>query len=285
MITSKGHNDLGGKNKPAETDIKIDLGRVKIAKDRPNVILDFFKELMEIRKRKRQEEAAWLADYYNCFGFGDYDDWYDDEFYGRDWGARDVTDDVLPKRRNNSSGVIRSQRFVNGKEVDPDYDYDAFGNKTRKRHFHHRGQNKRKRYEGGTIDRTFQDGYDDDWFDNDNTGTEPDIVNDDRDVMDVDKLKSETKNIVFYRRLNNTADVYTFDNIFEFSEWLEEENIIITDYDAYETMYNKETHCCLDPQSTSKRLVCAPNYNDLVYYITGGDSDYLAEVSAQAPYI
>lgn len=263
--------------KKDEKGLTLILGNIKMSPEiRLDVMADFNSALEEIKAKNRREERAWLRDYYRAFGYDDdyYDDWYDDEYY--DHYPQVKTDN----KKTNKNPYIKPQRIINGIEVDPDIDdKEAFdilmhGNKKKgKKRF--TKSEKRKNMGGGMSFRMFQDGWEDD---------DDDVVFSTGDD-DLDDPRDEEKYIVFYRRLNNTADTYVFTSVYDFSEWLEEENIKITDRDAYDAIYKDEMHCCLDPQSSSKSLVCADDYEDLVYYVTGGDEDYLAEVSNMAPYI
>lgn len=47
----------------------------------------------------------------------------------------------------------------------------------------------------------------------------------------------------------------------------------------------EESHCCLDPTTTSKRLVVERSYGDLVWQLTGGDEDLIREYSKHRSYL
>lgn len=264
--------------KKDEKGLTLILGNIKMSPEiRLDIMTDFNSALEEIKAKKRREENEWLRDYYRNFGFpydDDYDDWYDEEYYGR------YSEGNNNNKKTNKNPYVKSQRIINGIEVDPDISddeaFDVFMHGNKKKSKKRLTKSEKRRYMGGSMSsRTFQDGWDDE---------DDDVVFSTGDD-DLDDPRDEEKHIVFYRRLNNTADTYVFTSVYDFSEWLEEENIKITDRDAYDAIYKDEMHCCLDPQSSSKSLVCADDYEDLVYYVTGGDEDYLAEVSNMAPYI
>lgn len=269
MVLSKGHNDIMN-DKVKEREMVISLGTVKInPRKKLNLLADFSEMMVKFKEEKKRREKEWLDDYYQAFGFGDenwgYDDGWDDEYYD---GCV-----YVPRRYNGIT--MKSQRFMNGIEVDDNWD-PIDGTQRKKGHGKRSSKNSRKRYMGGTIDdHYFQDDDDDDDVVFQGGGSE----------IDLESLKNAHKKIIFYRRLNNTADTYDWDNVYEFSEWLEEEGITISQLDAEDVVYQDEIHCCLDPETTGKKLVCALSYDDLVYVVTGGDADYLAEASQMTPFV
>lgn len=247
-------------DKGKDNGMTLILGKIKISpENKLDVMSDFNSVLEEIKENNVRREREWLRSYMGAFGCYDgYDDEYDD--YYDSWYNVD-------NNKNNKSK--KSQRFINGMEVDPDISddeaYDLY--MTGKKHKKRSSKSERRRHIGGSkSSRTFWEEEDD-------------------DTSMIDDPRDEEKLITFYRKLNNTADVYVFTSVYDFSEWLEEEGISINESDAYDAVYKDETHCCLDPQSSTRSLICADSYDDLVYYITGGDDDYLAEVSSMAPYI
>lgn len=304
----------------------VSLGSISVTVENRLDLLGDFNEFMTGWKKKQEEEyrrrcAEWQRDVYRAFGcIPYYDDpyWDEDEDFYDDWGVgyiprtkpnnvdhRTHNQKMIDKYGNpqsknkNNKGFVK-QKFINGIEVDPNIsEEEAYQlyirtannkdtDKTRKKH-NKRGGSKKRRYEGGTTSRTFQDGYDepDEWF-GDDTVIDPDPDGDfqferyqDNSMDDLDAKKR----IVFYRHLNNTADTYEFESAAELSDWVQENDIHVSDDDGYGIVYADETHCALDPQADRPTLVCAANYEDLVYFITGGDAVYLAEVSARnCPY-
>ena len=324
MITSRGHYDGYSSSPLMEKHITEgfskpeSLGTVSITSETLlDLKGDFNVYLDEMHAKQEAAREAWEKDVMRCFGFypymdgdlwddDDYDDYYDQQYYGRDWGT-DVpreTKDERAKRIfeyqkkqpiNNTMANIRSQRFINGIEVDPDIsDDDALamimGGEPRNTRHHktRRGGKKqsRKRYTGGTVSRGKREFYNE-WDGviedpaEDELPFEVDPGNDCQLDRYYDDLEADKK-IIVYRYLNNTADTYEFNSAHEFSDWLDENGVIVNDDDAYEIMYRDTTHCAFDPQTSDKRLVCAGSYDDLVWYITGGDAEYLAEVSARS---
>lgn len=274
-----------------------------------------FNEFMDAWRKEQEENyrrrtLQWQNDVLRHFGCIPYYDGYDDEWDEYDeWGNyvgyvhgssrqqdyrthnQKMMDKYGNPQRKKSTGGIKPQKFINGIEVDPDItDEDAkklFRQTARKPHNKRGG--KKRRYEGGTTSRTFQDGYDDDWFGDTTLVIDPDNDVDPGYDCQTDRCKNTDellddveaeKNIVFYRHLNNTADTYTFDNALELSEWLDENGIHVTDSDAYDIIYSDEVHCTLDPDTDVPTLTIAHNYEDLVYFLTGGDQERIAEISA-----
>ena len=266
----------------------IPLGTISI---REEIKLDLIKDFNAWKKAYEKERLKRLKKYHNNFmslygqWYDDEDSWWDDDAYGYYPYFDDCYFDNKPvskdKKKKKKSGIA-SQRFVNGIEVDPDITDDEAEQLykksiDRKSHKKRKG-GKKKRYEGGTTSRLFQD-EEDEWY-NESASLDPD--NDFQFERYVEEeLNNEEKKIVFYRHLNNTADSYEFSSISEFSDWIKENEINVNDNDAYAIVYADETHCALDPQADKLTLVCASNYEDLVYFITGGDAIYLAELSTK----
>ena len=278
MVISKNHNDFG-KGSSSKKGVPVLLADIKIT---PEIKLNADDDLQEFiisyREAQNKRRKAWVNDYVQSFGF---DFWDDDEAYDRWYDEMYGDYDYYQPRRkkNNASGGKRSLRFINGMEVDPDIsDDDAYalmygGGRTTKKH-NKKSSRVRKDINTSSSSRRFQGGYIDD-EDEDNWGVYEGKVYD-------DDPRDEEKKIIFYRALNNTADVYEWNSVFEFSDWLEENGIAISDGDAYDIIYKYETHCCLDPETSAKRIICASTYDDLVFELTGGDMDYLAEISSRA---
>ena len=197
--------------------------------------------------------AAWWARFlYNLDGYqkGDYDDDgddYDDLPFGEQVFPYDDKDD------DGRHGSLKPQRFVNGIEIDDDV-YGAFYGKRSKNHrkisCKHQPKiyrHKKRRYE--------ETSYYDDMYDED------------------------SRKIVFHRDLSDEDDTYEWDNVFEFNEWLQENNIFIKDSDASYILNNTEVHCCLDPATSDKALVTDRSFGDLIWTLTGADADLIKEYS------
>lgn len=293
------------------------LGSISVTVENRLDLLGDFKEFMVDWKKKQEEDyrrrcIEWQRDVYKAFGCIPYYDnsyWGDDEDFYDDWGmgyapkkSHQTHNEKMidkygnPQSKNKHSKGFVSQKFINGIEVDPDIsEEDAYqlymqsvskGEKQKRKKHNKRGGSKKRRYEGGTTSRTFQEGYDDpdEWFGND-TIIDPDPDGDFQFDRYQDDEMYEKKKIIFYRHLNNTADTYEFESASDLAEWVEENEIYVNDEDGYSIVYADETHCALDPQTDRPTLVCASNYEDLVYFITGGDAVYLAEISAKdCPY-
>ena len=175
--------------------------------------------------------------------------------------------DITSKRKNkgnnnkpsssNNGGWLKSQKFINGMEVDDDEFEEYNKNKkggTRRGGKKHNKKNKNTRYEH------------EDW--------------NDAYFADQATYANEIKKIVFYKTLGNTADVYEWDSLHAFNEWCEENDIQVNK-SAYTTLlYYEEVHCCLDPDfKHMKSLITERSYGDLVYEITGGDEQLIREYS------
>lgn len=252
----------------------------------------------KISRFYRQNPYAFFEDFGSMCGFdlifggGEWDDDDYDDYGPYEFGPEDLEDDYtecypgihidtkeyLDKRKRiRENGGLVSQRFVNGMEVDPiDGKPLKKGHKRRGGKQHRkRYKNKAPRYEGNSTKRQTRYVYDDWEADH----PRPDGFD---DVMDMRDSLRKPKKIVFYRTLNDPEDTYEWDNLAEFNEWLEEERIEVKGNDAYEIVYNDETHCCLDPETSGKVLFVDRTYVDLVWQLTGGDSDLLDQYSKQS---
>lgn len=232
----------------------------------PLDLLSDFKEYIKIRREDLSN--AWEEDmreyhrwFDNNYGYNDlWDDYFDDDDYETIYPSAAYG---YSKKSPNTSKKLASQRFINGIEVDSSYDHNrmikSFKNKKINRHTKTRCNHNTK-YEHEMWDEMHQ--MPDDLYD-DYSSHKPD----------------EDKKIVFYRSLKNEDDIYTFDSALQFSDWLTENCIDIEDSDGLFILDNFETHCCLDPSTSSLILRCGSTYEDLVWEVTGGDYDYLNEIS------
>lgn len=188
------------------------------------------------------------------YGWGEHDDQnYDDDPYG----YYDEDDDlpfgeqVFPPLEHKSpikKGRLKPQRFVNGIEVD-DFCSAFYGKRSKK---HHRHSNKPY----GKIYR-----------------------HKDKKTHKKDSQSDDFKTIIFYRCLGDETDTYEWNNLHEFNEWLQENNIYLKDSEVVYILNNDEVHCCLDPATTDKVLVTSRSYGDLVWDLTGVDTDLIQEYS------
>lgn len=191
---------------------------------------------------------------------------------------------TIRNKKSNKKGKITSQKFINGIEVDDD-EFERYNNKDKKtrrsgRKHHNRtieiingvrvesspNKKRKTRYIGDEWDER----HSDDRY-------HYPSINEHNSVRD--NLKDVDKSIIFYRNLPDINDTYEWDNLYEFSEWLEENSIEVDDNTAYDIMYMGEVHCCMNPDSTSKSLIAKSNYDDLVYCATNGDLSMLEDTT------
>lgn len=308
-----------------ELEIPVSYGEITVSKNASHDLMNdglALIEAIEIEKQRRRDDyERELAQYYGAgiFGFGD--GWYDeddeywdyyDDYYPNNIGVGEYDEygnfitknGIVIPASSNKKGGAKPTRFVDGEQIFPPLNE---GGRTSKAHHNKkkgRTKNGRLRYEGGTTSRrrSIEPDDIDSLFSGkrythleDGQGRRGDLVLDDMPFDDaslqqydndaqVDRCR-EKKKIIFYRKLNNTADTYEFDSLEDFSDWVDENNIYVRDYVAMDLAYSDESHCCLDPECCEPVLIAERTYEDLVYYITGGDADLLAEYSAKAKYI
>lgn len=180
-----------------------------------------------------------------------------------------VAEEVWPSksktRKNpfNSNVNFKPQRFINGMEIDEDDDefFDAFGGKRSKKH------NRRKNKSHAKVYRHDKRKVKD---------TDIDEAN--RLLYNIPQADEE-KTIIFYRTLADEDDCYSWNNLLEFNEWLQENGVFIKDDDVTFMLNNSDIHCCLDPTTSDKMLVVDRSYGDLVWNLTGADEDLIKDYS------
>lgn len=173
-------------------------------------------------------------------------------------------DSVVSKKKKG----FKSQKYINGIEVS-DEEFEKYQKKTNTRVTRRGGRkhkNRNIRNVHGTeiissANKRSTRYVDDDWWDEHDN--------------DRESLCDELKDITFYRNLPDTSDVYMFTNLLEFDNWLQENDIRVEYEYAQELMYDSESHCCIDPFRETKNLMVARSYDDLVFNVTGGDTDML----------
>lgn len=226
-----------------------------------------------------KEEIQSMRAYWEALGFA----CTDEEWEEWENQCKDLYNDIPPEdvvwppmdshefeegnvNKHSKGGTLKSQKYINGMEVDDDTfdDYNRKGKNTRrsgKKSIKKRIQ-KRK-----TKEELYHQ------IENDLIHERP------LDSVFGSSYSTEEKKIVFYRTLNNTADTYEWSDLHEFNEWLDENGIEVKEQDISSILYREETHCCLDPTTTSRVLVVARSYGDLVWDITGGDEDLISQYS------
>lgn len=216
----------------------------------------------KMSKEERLAYAKWWENFLKDVSAHS-DDYYDDEYddYYNDAPSYDYLDDdyddlpfdeqIFPPIEKKK-GHFKPQRFINGVEVDND-GYGALYERRSKKH-KHRNRNKVKKH------KTKQ------------------YVEDNKTDYNVDGADEEKK-IVLYRTLADENDTYEWDSVYEFNEWLQENNIYVKDSDVIYILNNDEVHCCLDPTTSDKILVTARSYGDLIWDLTGADADLIKEYS------
>jgi len=73
------------------------------------------------------------------------------------------------------------------------------------------------------------------------------------------KKYDKSKNVIYYYKDVNNPDVYEyFDNLYEFDNFLENNNIYVSDYELQNLMHRVISHCCIRPSSLK-----SPKYLEL----------------------
>lgn len=194
----------------------------------------------------------------------------DEDYYDGNINYDPYSKKRMKKNKGNSIGC-RSQKFINGIEVDDaefeEYNTRMMGSESYYPHTR-RGGKKHKKKGKKNKGRTNY-GYNS-WEEN---STRP------FDDCTESSFYDEIKKIVFYRDLKNTADTYEFNNLHDFNEWLDENGIDVDERDISSILYSEETHCCLNPESSDKILIVSRSYGDLVWTATDGDESTIEEIN------
>lgn len=244
----------------------------------PQIILeeDFDDYLIEesMRIKPLQDKNGSLRDYWARLGYTCSDEeWeeYMSEMGNTVWPPNEEDDlypygyyeDAKHDKKVNNTNKIKSTKYINGIEVD-DEEFEAYNNKVFKHKSTRRGGKKHhkkrvKKYSTRRYD-------DDDYYSPFEECTESIYYN-------------EEKHIIFYRDLTNTADTYEWTNIHEFNAWLEDNDIDIDECDISNVLYSVVTHCCLNPDSSEKKLIIEHSYGDLVWEALDGDESRMSEIN------
>lgn len=262
VILSNGHYcaSLENKKNSKGSVAPVKLDDIKILNDGIlDLKNDFIEFLTDYRKRTKANHDDWRQDFFDTFGYDIYDDYWGDDYM------------YYPKHNNNKPKKalkLKPTRFINDIEVDSDVTDDEINNILNEGNItkHHK---KRKRHKSKRK-KDF-----DDWL----------SMFDDEDLLDpgsdvqfdrYNEINQDNKRFIVYRALNNTADTYEFNSINEFSDWLAENEITVSDYYSYELMYNDVSHCF----HYGGELYVASSYEELVFRLTGGDVDEFEEISS-----
>lgn len=294
--------------------VDVDVPMCNLAKDSKEVIKNVDKIVEEY---ERQRYAEFWGGYYQSAYDDDDDDWddvygdgtssaYDVDGWKKHYNGFGMTDEEWDEwqqgireyesaitnfekatghsiRGTKGDGKkkkgMKSQKFINGIEVD-DETFDSYNkddkessSKTRRGGRKHKGSRTVEYINGVRVEsspnKKRKTKYvDDEWWEEHEK---------DRDsYMDRNREDYE-KDIIFYRNLPDKTDTYEWDNLFDFANWVEENEIEISDELAYDMMYASEVHCCLSPDSTDKVMIMGNSYDDLAYVATSGDLSVLED--------
>lgn len=216
--------------------------------------------------------------------YDDDDDYYNSDAYIEDcrryWQSLGIgmTDEEWDEYQNDikayekslrkGKGTLNSQKFINGIEVDDD-EFNRINNKGKKgtsSSVTRRGGKKHKQ----KVKKRSTTYVGDEWDALHNASEYEDYYR-------TSIFANERKVIKFHRNLPDEEDVYVWNNLHEFNEWIQENNIEVSDNAASSLLHNIESHCCLDIETTSKRLIVERSYGDLVWEVTGGDEDMIKD--------
>lgn len=88
------------------------------------------------------------------------------------------------------------------------------------------------------------------------------------DDVDEDYGDNDYKIIYYYRDINNPEDYNEFTNLYEFEEFLNEEGIKVSSFEAVNLMTRCVSHCCVNPSDRLNgelNLITDSSYGSLVY--------------------
>ena len=217
------------------------------------------------------DELDRMRDYYSGLGFGCTDEEWEEyqravnSYHYGEYESDDEPDVIWPPSpKKGKSHVGKSQKFINGIEVDDEefayYNESVNAKKGTRRggKKHSKGKKKGTRYVG------------DDWDDEHYDSTR---YNDSVD-SELDKTR-----VVLYRNIATPEDCITFKTLQDFSDFVSDKGIDIKDNDINFILNNDEIHCCLDPTSTDDVLIIERSYGELVWQVTGGDESLIHQYS------
>ena len=93
--------------------------------------------------------------------------------------------------------------------------------------------------------------------------------------------------IYFYRDINNPDDKEIYYNLYEFNDFLEDEGIYVSDYEARQLMNRSISHCCIDPNIVGVKsepwLVSDSSYGGLSWNVSSDNDELLSQEHSLHP--
>lgn len=229
-----------------------------------------------------REEMESIREYWSSLGFECSDEEWDEwerQTYGyldegeQVWPPTDESDyydgtinyDPYSKKRQKKKKGLSSQKFINGIEVD-DAEFSARNSRPLKKGTR-RGGKKHNRSVSHKIRYNYNDWEDSHYNDSVSWAEERSSI-----------YFDEKKKIIFYKDIRNTADTLEFTKLDEFSEWVDMNDIHVDRITTSDILYSVTTHCCLDPNSSEKKLIASRTFSELLWEALDGDDTRLDEV-------
>lgn len=98
---------------------------------------------------------------------------------------------------------------------------------------------------------------------------------------------SDEVTIYFYRDINNPDDKEIYYNLYEFNDFLEDNGIYVSDFEARQLMNRSISHCCIDPSvigiKSEPWLISDSSYGGLSWNVSGDNDELLSQEHSLHP--